>query len=145
MRTYFLAILLAGMALLTGCATSHVLIGEPRPPISPDKVKVFLSPPAPPFEEIALVEASSRGAWAVSDQGKTNAAIQRLKEEAASLGANGILLRGTGSQSNVSVGTGSATYSGNTSYGTGVGVGVVHKTASAVAIYYSEEPHQIKR
>lgn len=137
MRTYFLAILLASMTLLTGCATSHVLVGEPRPAISPDKVKVFLSPPETPFEEIALVEASSRGAWAVSDQGKTNAAIERLKEEAASLGANGILLRGTGSQSNVSVATSTATYSGNTGYGTGVGVGVVHKTASAVAIYYS--------
>ena len=142
MRTYFIAVLLAGMALLAGCATSHVLVGEPRPPISPDKVKVYLSPPGVPFEEIALVEASSRGAWAVSDQGKTNAAIERLKEEAASLGANGILLRGTGSQSNVSVGTSTATYSGNSSYGTGVGVGVVHKTASAVAIYIQESEAQ---
>ena len=139
MRSYLLAMMMVGMALLTGCATSHVLVGERRPPISPDKVRVFLSPPNVPFEEVALVDASSRGAWAVSDQGKTSAAIERLKKEAASLGANGILLRGTGSQSNVTVGTGAATFSGSTSYGTGVGVGVVHKTASAVAIFIPEE------
>ena len=122
-------------AALAGCATSHVIVGQVRPPISPDQVRVFLSPPDQPYEEVALVDASSRGAWAVSDQGKTNAAIQRLKEEAASLGANGLLIRGTGTTSNVSVGTGTATFSGNTAYGTGVGVGVQHKTASGVAIY----------
>lgn len=126
------------LILLAGCATSHVLVGEPRPAITPDKVRVFLSPPSADFEEIALLEASSRGAWAVSDQGKTAAAIKRLKEEAAKLGANGILLQQTGSTSNVAVGTGRTSFSGNTGYSTGVGVGVVHKTASAVAIFIPE-------
>jgi hypothetical protein len=92
-----------------GCAAeSYVLVGTSRPPISPDQVKIYLHAPAK-YEEIAIVDASSRGFPAFTDQQKMNKAMARLKEEAASLGANGVLLEGTGDQQAGAVGTGVGT------------------------------------
>src|SRR5579872_5082282 len=82
---------------LSGCAASHVLVGTPRPPTTPDQVKLYLRPPAK-FEQIALLDASSRGSLTFTSQGKTDKAIERLKKEAAKLGANGILLQGVTTQ-----------------------------------------------
>jgi hypothetical protein len=31
---------------VTGCVTSHVIVGKVRPPISPDQVQLYLHPPA---------------------------------------------------------------------------------------------------
>lgn len=111
-------------ALLVGCAAeSHVIVGTVRPPISPDQVKIYLQPPRV-FEKIAIIDASSQSSMAFTQQQKMDKAIARLKDEAAKLGANGILLQGTGSQAVGSVGTGfgSATATGSSEYGTGVGV-----------------------
>ena len=72
-----------------------------------------------------------------------NKAMTRLKEEAASLGANGVLLEGTGDQQSGTVGTGfgTATANGSSAYGTGLGVssGVFHKAAKGMAIYVPSE------
>src|SRR6266851_4387070 len=100
-------ILLAVLTALTGCVSSHVMIGQARPPTTPDQVKIYWHPPAK-YDEIALLDTSSRGAFAVTAQGKTDAVIARLKDEAAKLGANGILLQGVGDQSAGSVSTGYA-------------------------------------
>jgi hypothetical protein len=137
-RTITLLLVIFVASLASGCATSHVLIGEPRPPISPDLVKIYSTPPDK-YEEIAIVEASSKSSWAVTDQGKMNKAIERLKKEAAELGANGIVLQFTGTESGGAVGTGSATTTGNYTFGTGVAVPVNHKAASGLAIYVEED------
>jgi hypothetical protein len=134
-----MAVSVAFASLLVGCAAeSHVLIGTQRPAISPDQVRVYLHPPAW-YEEVAIVDASSRGSAAFTDQQKMNKVIERLKEEAASLGANGILLEGVGDQQAGSVGTGfgSATANGNTAYGTGFGVSAnaFMKTGKGLAIF----------
>src|ERR1700690_4463536 len=73
---------------LAGCATSHVLIGRARPPISADQVQIYLHPPANKYEEIALLDTSSKNSFSFTAQGKTDAVIGRLKAEAAKLGAN---------------------------------------------------------
>ena len=135
----FLTVLFLGIVMASvGCASSHVLVGKARPPISPEQVKIYLRPPAK-YEEIALLEASSKNSWAVTQQGKMNKTIERLKEEAAQLGANGILLQGSSTEYGASVNTGAATATGNTAYGTGVSVPIMHKAASGVAIFVSEE------
>ena len=76
---------------------------------------------------------------AVTDQGRMNKAIARLKQEAAGLGANGILLQQAGDESAGSVGTGfgSATANGHTAFGTGFGVSgnLLMKAAKGLAIY----------
>jgi hypothetical protein len=131
-------------AALSGCATSHVMVGQARPPISPDQVQIYLHPPANKYVEIALLDTSSRGAFAITAQGKTNVVIERLKAEAAKLGANGILLENVGDQAGGSVGTGfgSATASGHSAFGVGFGSSstVYHKKGDGLAIYV--EPDQ---
>ena len=142
MHTALRRSLIAGLTahvLLAGCAaSSHVLVGTARPPISPDQVKIYLHPPAK-YEEIAIIDASSRGSPAFTDQHKMNKAIARLKDEAAKLGANGILLEGAGDQQSGAVGTGvgTATSTGHSAVGTGVGIsaGIFIKSANGLAIY----------
>lgn len=92
---------------LAGCVTSHVMVGQARAPISPDQVRLYSSPPAN-YEEIAILDSSSEFSFAFTGQGKTDVAINRMKEEAAKLGANGIMIRGV-STSYVNSGPGFAT------------------------------------
>jgi hypothetical protein len=42
------------LAALSGCVSSHVIVGKVRPAISPDLVQIYLHPPAGKYEEIAL-------------------------------------------------------------------------------------------
>jgi hypothetical protein len=121
-------------ATLAGCATSSVVVGTVRPAISPTAVKLYLHPPKK-FEEVALLESSSQASFAFTDQGKMDVVIERMKEEAARLGANGILLNGTRNQTVGSIGTGS--FSGNVGFG--VSGGLVQKSGNGVAIFVVEE------
>jgi len=124
---------------LTACATSHVIVGKVRPPISPDAVQLYLHPPATRYEEVALLESSSKHSFSFTAQGKTDAVILRLKEDAAKLGANGILLEGVGNEATGSVGTGvgSATGVGHSMLGVGIGTSgtVFVKSGKGLAIY----------
>ena len=128
--------------LLAGCATSsHVLIGKARAPISPELVKVYLQPP-PKYEQIATIDATSRGSLTLTSQQNMDKAIARLKQEAARLGANGILLQGIEDQQSGAIGTGvgNSTFNGNTAIGTSVGgsFGIYNKAAKGLAIYVPE-------
>ena len=85
-----------GFAILgaVGCSSSsHVVVGRARAPISPGDVRLYLHPPTK-YEEVALLDASSKNSWTVTDQGKTDKVIERLKKQAAALGANGVLISG---------------------------------------------------
>jgi hypothetical protein len=133
------------LVAIVGCATSHVMVGRARPPISPDQVQIYLHPPANKYEEIALLDTSSKNSFSITAQGKTNAVIERLKSEAAKLGANGILLNGVGDQASGSVGSGfgSATAHGNSAFGLGFGSSatVFQKKGDGLAIYV--DPDQV--
>ncbi len=50
-------------------------------------------------DENPLLQTSSRGAFALTAQARMDKVIERLKKEAASLGANGILIQAVGEQS----------------------------------------------
>ena len=86
--------------LLISChPVSHIVVGNKREATSPTDVKVYLDYPES-YEKIALVDAGSNFsfkdpvilfAW----QSKMNKALERLKIEAANLGANGILIVNT--------------------------------------------------
>jgi hypothetical protein len=126
-------------AMLVGCSTSsHVMIGTAHPPISPESVRVYLQPPER-YEEIATIDASSQGSFAITSQQNMDKAIARLKEEAAKLGANGVLLQGVQDQQSGSIGTGVGSSSYGPSSSTGVGVwgsfGIYNKAAHAIAIF----------
>ena len=138
------ATLVAAILIFTAaCTTSHVMIGKARPPISPEQVVIYTRPPELPYEEIARIETSSQGSFSFTAQGKTDAVIRRLKEEAAKLGANGVLLEGIGDQASGSIGTGggSTSYSSHSSVGGGVGIGVglTRKAGGGLAIYVGND------
>ena len=101
-------------------------------------MKIYLHPPDK-YEEIAVLNSNSRGSFAFSQQGRMDAAIERLKSEAARLGANGVLLQSTGDQYGGSVGTGfgSTSFSGHSAFGLGTGVSapVMVKSADGLAIF----------
>ena len=139
-----LTLTLAGAiaTVLAACtSSSHVLVGNARPPIAPEQVKVYFEPP-PRYEQIATLDASS-GSFSFSDQTKTDDAIAKLKAEAAKVGANGILLQGvekhqTGS---IGLGVGGASYGGSSASGGSVGGsgGLYNKNAKGLAIYVPPE------
>jgi len=126
---------LTAVLLLSGCAgSSKVMVGQARPAIDPSQVRIYTVVP-PGSQEIAQIESSS--AIGFGTQGQTDAAVTRLKAEAAALGANGVVLMGVGASGSsgggVSVGGGSW---GSSSYG-GVGIGIPtqQKKAYGVAIW----------
>jgi hypothetical protein len=138
---HFLRLGSAAAAALTlvACSTSsHVLVGTPRPPISPDSVRIYTQPP-PKYQQIAHLDASSQGSFAITSQQNMDKAISRLKEEAAKLGANGILLQGVQDQQSGAIGAGggNTSYGGNSATGVGVGgsVGIYNKAVTGLAIY----------
>ncbi|WP_241970482.1 hypothetical protein [Pseudidiomarina sediminum] len=132
---------LAGFALLlAGCAspsTTH-MIGQARAPVAPESVLVYVQEPEH-YQAIALLTATSDGSWSLGDEAKMNAVLQRLKEAAAKVGANGVLLKATGERrdDSVHVGTGIGRYGGNVGIGLNIGksFGLTDKTAEGVAIW----------
>lgn len=116
---------------------SHIMLGKSRPPTDPASVKVYAQPPAR-FEEIAIVEASG-SAFTIGSQRRTDALVERLKEEAAKVGANGLLLREMGSEAPGSLGVGTGTTIGVGGIGIGVSAPLSRKRGSATAIYVPED------
>jgi len=133
----FYIILLLLFSFIGCSASSHIIVGKTRASISPEQVRLYTKPPKQ-YEEVAIVDASSRSSWAVTDQGKMEVAIERLKQEAAKLGANGVLIQGTGDLTIGSVGGGTANSYGNSSYGYGIAASILHKSAKGMAIYVYE-------
>ena len=134
------ALLIAGLG---GCASSQiVLVGQPRPAISPAQVQIYLQPPESPYREIANLSASSRGSLAVTAAAKMDKVVTRLKEAAASVGANGVLLHGVSDQTAAAVGAGISTDSSRSPYVRGVGTSVLffQEAGDGVAIFV--EPSQ---
>ena len=115
-----------------GCVpVSHVIVGDTREPIQPSNVEIYLDYPEQ-YEKIALIDAGSN--FAFKDpailfdwQSKMDKATERLKIEAAKLGANGILILNTDNkiyQSISSDGKGSSSSSSH-----------AEKFVKAIAIY----------
>jgi hypothetical protein len=132
---------LSGMAALSlaACASdSIVMTGTARPPIPPSEVRIYSRPP-PAFEEIAILNASKSSAFTTGGQKTVDKVIAGLKEQAAKLGANGVILEGFSDRQTGSVGSGvgSDSYSRNSAVGVGVGgsLGIYKKTGHGVAIF----------
>jgi hypothetical protein len=133
------AVLVAAALILSACATdSIVLTGTARPPISPAEVRIYSQPPAV-FEEIAILNASKNSAFTTGGQKTVDKVVDGLKEEAAKLGANGIILEGFSDRQTGAVGSGggSSSVSGNSAVGVGVSgsFGIYKKTGHGRAIY----------
>jgi len=130
----------AVISTLSGCASTQVaVVGRVRPAISPERVQIYLQPPDSKYDEIANLSASSRWSYSVTTEGKIDKVIERLKKDAAKLGANGVLLHGVGNQTGGSVGAGisTETNSPHSPYGLGFGVSAFfyQESGDGVAIY----------
>jgi hypothetical protein len=125
---------------VAGCApSSHVLVGTARPAIAPDQVKIYSRPPDAPYEEVATLDASSKSLFGAGGQKSVDTVIERLKAEAAKLGANGVIVEGFSDAETGSLGTGvgSESYGGHSATGVGVGgsLGIYKKTGHGEAIF----------
>lgn len=67
-----------------------IVTGKTRPPISSDNVQIYSKEPKN-YEEVAILSASA-GHDFKSNSALTASTVERLKTEAAKLGANGVLL-----------------------------------------------------
>jgi hypothetical protein len=126
------------IAIDAACAPMPVLTGTARTPIDPAEVVIYSMAP-PSFEPVAVISASSRSLLAAGGAGAIDRVVQRLKEHAAKLGANGLILDDFDDQESLSLGTGvgSDTYTHNGSISLGVGgfFGLFKKTGTGRAIY----------
>ncbi|HIG43692.1 MAG TPA: hypothetical protein EYQ14_24645 [Gammaproteobacteria bacterium] len=116
--------LLVTIQFLAGCASgSSIVVGEVKTPIEPSQVILYLEVPDN-YEIIGIVNASSDSGW--TQQGSVDYAVQELKNQAAKLGANGILIETTAEQTYTLLGgQGDYTYA----------VPVTAKTVSGKAIF----------
>lgn len=100
---------------------------------------VYSQAPPQRYEEIAILNASSKSMFNAGGQRTTDKVVERLKIEAAQLGANGVILEGFDQTQSGSIGTGvgSDSYSRHGSVGVGVGgsLGIFKTTGKARAIY----------
>lgn len=81
--------------MLVGCATGSALVtGEKREPIDPSLVKVYRNAPDTKFEHIGIVK--SEAVEMLSQQEALDRALEELKQQAAKIGANGVILSGMG-------------------------------------------------
>jgi hypothetical protein len=129
------------LLVISGCTimkTSNVLVGEKKTPVSPTLVKLYTTPPSK-YVEIALLSVDA-GHDFKPDQIVMDEAVEKLKEEAGALGANGVIItsigeKGTGSS--VGMGVGTATSKGNMVTGNSMMVvtGQRFKNISGTAIF----------
>ena len=117
------------------------MIGKARAPIPAAQVTVYMEPP-PKYEQIALIDASSEGSLQFGDQAKLDAALARLKAEAAKLGANGVLFQGSGDKPGAVIGTGGSNVSFGSNSAVGIDIGLsnqlMHKVVHGTAIYVAD-------
>jgi hypothetical protein len=108
------------------------MIGTARPATDPAAVRIYSTPPAK-YEEIALIQSDNTGTSGFTQQGRVNSAMKRLRENAAKLGANGIILKGIEDGGGATMVGG---YSANGVYtGTAIPTGHLIKKVSGIAIW----------
>lgn len=129
MRFFRIVTIILCLAVLVGCATGSVIItGNVRSAIDPVEVKIYLELPSQ-YEIIGIVEASSDVEF--SSQAAQDRVITELKNQAAKIGANGVILINVGNQTGGTTGF----YSGGVFYASSSET----KTAHGQAIYVIQE------
>ena len=95
-----LALILAILFVLAGCATGSALVtGQVRTAIEDaSSIQILTTMPAD-AEEIAIVKASSDSGC--TEQGSLDYAVEELKKQTAKLGANAVVITGRDTSSEV--------------------------------------------
>jgi hypothetical protein len=93
MKNIFISLLIMSLVACTSASGSAIVTGVKGTPLDPGQVKLYIEAPAK-YEVIGIVNASSDAGR--TDQESQDYAVQELKNQAAKLGANGVLLVSTG-------------------------------------------------
>jgi hypothetical protein len=94
------------LCLFAGCAGSSAhLVAPALPPINPAEVRIYHYPPRH-YEEIAVLDATSGPRFFHGTAEGEVEVLHRLQEEAARVGANGILLTSVGDRPSGAIGLG---------------------------------------
>src|SRR5580658_1143359 len=92
MHSRLKGLMVAGfVAALCSCGPTVVPSSGPHPPTSVDDVKIYQKKPSK-YEDLGLLTLTITPDLAWDANGDANAAFDRLKAQAAALGANGLLL-----------------------------------------------------
>jgi hypothetical protein len=81
---------LVGCAVLETSEATHMLNGKAYPPLSPDAVVIYLEKPNFEYITVGLIDA--RGIGLTNEARDQELAVAALKREAASIGANGVVI-----------------------------------------------------
>jgi hypothetical protein len=71
---------LAAACLICGCATRPIIVGQVRPPINPEAVRVYRAPPQH-FERIAIIDSPAGTSWIFPDRPSMDLGISRLRDQ----------------------------------------------------------------
>ena len=144
MKQINILILSLSAFLITGCTImdgNAIVIGNTRAATSSVEVRLYRTAPAN-FEKIAIVSASAGHDFQKSSS-LMNAAIERIKQEAAKVGANGVILTVINERDaptvTTSYGYATASGTGGSAFASGVATGVnrgdAYTRLKGVAIY----------
>ncbi len=136
-RLFLARPILAGVllaALLAGCGgVNRTMLAPARAPVDPATVRLYEVPP-PGALQIAQIEATSGAGFGT--QGQADAAVARLRQEAAKVGANGVVLMGVGTgRAPVNLGIGVGSYGSHGGGSLGFGIPTANKRAAGMAIW----------
>jgi hypothetical protein len=87
----FVGLLAVGIAMW-GCSGKAVQPAGPRAPTTPDQVTIYPKLPSKDYEVLGTVVVPLGGDVRFDERGEAVAGFDRLKAQAAALGANGLLL-----------------------------------------------------
>lgn len=125
MRAIFILVLLLLASVVIGCRTIgssiQLGLGSDRSPKTVDQVELLIDEPERPYTKIGLVKAGG-GNWGSLFTSEKKS-FERLKEEAGKIGADAVIVTGSGRRVAAYMPATVNTYSnatayGNTAYGT---------------------------
>lgn len=100
-----------GACLALGCAGASAVVAVKRPPIAnPETVQILFAPPKEKYTVIGTI--NSEGWTGMTKQARMDRAIAALKERAAKIGANAVIIEGQGTQAGAAVASTVATGGG---------------------------------
>jgi hypothetical protein len=133
-RPLAFALCACGLLAASGCAgTSRQMLAPARAPVALETVRLYHARP-PGAVDIAILD--SKSGLGFGTQGQRDAVVERLRREAAALGANGVLLLGGGTApSPVGFGVGAGSYGRHGGVSVGSGIPTTQEHARGVAIH----------
>ena len=90
MKSHFALVLVPGLLFLASCG-SHIVPAQSHAPTTPDQVKIYQNAPSK-YEILDTVSLVITPDMTWDQSGNANTGFDQLKQKAAALGANGLLL-----------------------------------------------------